>query len=109
MRKKYIDLIDPERRIATLRRAAVFVNAIGSAPANTTITTERLECAFALAENPSAHRTVASNASHLFVTKEIAYGSAALVCAMWRELKPSLGELRSVYNYTVWKNTSCPA
>jgi len=60
--------------------------------------TERLECAFILAESPQAHRRIDDSA----MTKEIAY-IEPLACRMWS----LFGDFAMKHDYKPWNNYNC--
>jgi hypothetical protein len=89
---KYEDLKNRATRVATLQRVADFLGI-------STPTEERLECAFALADNRETHRKVDAS---LTMTKEEAY-TAPLACRMWA----LFGAHAAKHGYKMWRDMDC--
>ena len=88
---KYEDLLNRQKRIATLDKIIRFMNY--------TATRERLECAFTLAERPDvSHRKSKLSASEGY---SCVHG---LVCDVWTDV---IG-FSTHFGYGIWANQSCP-
>lgn len=90
---KYEDLKNKQTRVATLKTIVDFLRY-----RHLTIDSERLECAFELAENRDAHRTIDTN----MMTKHEAY-IEDVVCRMWS----LYGSYALAHGYKVWKGMNC--
>ena len=88
---KYEDLKNKARRVHTLSQLSSFLGINATA--------EKLECAFVLAENPRAHRSVEGNK---YMTKGVAY-TKTLACRMWQKY----GNFASRMGYSSWSNYTC--
>jgi hypothetical protein len=100
---RYEDLKNKATRVETLRSVAKFLRIsltnmkhIEAEIANN----ERFECAFVLAENTQAHRSVDEA---IEMTKDVAY-TKPLACRMFN----LFGKYIMEHNYTSWKNFDCP-
>eukprot|EP00607_Mallomonas_marina_P005791 CAMPEP_0182437060 /NCGR_PEP_ID=MMETSP1167-20130531/84791_1 /TAXON_ID=2988 /ORGANISM="Mallomonas Sp, Strain CCMP3275" /LENGTH=509 /DNA_ID=CAMNT_0024629847 /DNA_START=245 /DNA_END=1774 /DNA_ORIENTATION=- len=91
---RYEDLKDTHTRIAVLRLITNFLK-LNEEPEST----ERLQCAFQLAEQGKVHRAV--NDSE-YMSKEEVY-TEEIVCKMWR----NLAAVSIPFGYGIWGNFSC--
>lgn len=89
---RYEDLKNKEKRVEAMRKIAVFLRFPADVP------DERLECAFVLADNRQAHRSVDDS----MMTKDLAY-RPEISCRMWA----LFGGYASRHNYKPWNNYDC--
>eukprot|EP00981_Chlorochromonas_danica_P010899 scaffold3532_cov182-Ochromonas_danica.AAC.2 len=92
---KYEDLKHPKRRLKALQRMVDFLRL----PPSIVKTEDRIACAFLLAENRHALRSVDRSK---FMTKEIAY-VPEIACRMWA----LFGKYASQHGYRPWANYNC--
>jgi hypothetical protein len=90
---KYEDLKDKNKQVTVLRDMLQFLR-LGDVDNE-----ERLRCAFVLAENRQAHRSVDPS---VVMTKEQAY-LPEIACRMWA----LFGNYASAHGYHVWANYTC--
>lgn len=95
---KYEDLKSKERRVKALESIVSFLNLPNNAETQNRLQ-KRLECAFVLAENRQAHRTIDEN---MYMTKDIAY-LEEIVCRMWN----LFGDYAKRFGYGPWKGMDC--
>ena len=69
---------------------------------SSSVTEERLECAFQLAETPEVHRAI--NISDMVTISKV-YSSKRTVCNMWDRFQNMVGFLN--LNYSKWNNIVC--
>ncbi len=91
---KYEDLKDKQKRVSVLKDILKFLRYDEHAAND-----ERIECAFILAENRQAHRSVDKS---LVMTKEEAY-IPEIACRMWA----LFGHYASKHGYKPWANYDC--
>ena len=91
---KYEDLKDKQKRVSVLKDILLFLRYDEHASND-----ERIECAFILAENRQAHRSVDKS---LVMTKEEAY-IPEIACRMWA----LFGHYASKHGYKPWANYDC--
>jgi hypothetical protein len=99
---RFEDLKSNVTRIDTLRSVAKFLSVSLTNQANVEAelaNSERLECAFVLAENPNAHRR---GDPQFEMTKDEVYDKK-LACGIYNLLKQDITQV----NYTSWKNWNC--
>eukprot|EP01037_Dinobryon_pediforme_P047398 gene47398-61521_t len=89
---RYEDLRNKKTRVEAMRKIAVFLRFPADVP------DERLECAFVLADNRQAHRSVDES----MMTKDLAY-RREIACRMWS----LFGNYAAKHNYKPWNNYDC--
>lgn len=89
---RYEDLRNKKTRVEAMRKIAVFLRFPADVP------DERLECAFVLADNRQAHRSVDES----MMTKDLAY-RPEIACRMWS----LFGNYAAKHNYKPWNNYDC--
>ncbi len=96
---KYEDLKNKANRVATLQKVVDFLRLPNTQSLTQKQLMKRLECAFILAENREAHRSIDKA---LFMTKDIAY-KEEIACRMWS----LFSSYASKYGYKPWNNFNC--
>lgn len=96
---RYEDLKDKDRRIHALNQLVTFLKLPVSTAASIAPEREQLECAFVLADNERAHRSVDVD---IEMTKAVAY-TAPLACRMWA----LFGKYAGTHGYGPWPGANC--
>ena len=90
---RYEDLINPITRYDQIRMILSFIPY--------SIDEERLDCAFALSDDPSTHRHIDDR----MMTIDEAYASDELVCKIWNILLAKINVTN--YGYKPWRDIKC--
>ncbi len=96
---KYEDLKNKVTRVATLEKIVKFLNLRSQSSLSDKALLKRLECAFMLADNRQAHRSIDKST---FMTKDIAY-QEEIACRMWNLFK----DYAVRHGYKPWGGFNC--
>ena len=90
---KYEELIDPKIQIEKLESIMNFLKI--------SFTSERLKCAFYLANHPTVHRPIYTKDA---IMKKVDAYTPGLVCELWSILQASATQ----FGYKIYRNYTCP-